>query len=156
MNTLFQASSPRPARGLRFSLLALLAALQVSPLSAVEIDDAARANKSSSAYAATPWISGGVGDEALAAIRLVAADYNVHVTFSGRQGSYLASVPFTVTRGKDEKLLEGVTAGPMLYIKLAPGSYQVSARIDGVWQSKAAQVAASGPAARLSFVAKGD
>lgn len=149
---------PGPSRRAYSSLglLALLALLHPSQLPAVEIDDPARANEASGPQAETAWISGGVGDEALVEMRKVAANYNVQVMFSGRQGSYLAAVPFTVARSNGQPVLSGVTAGPLLYMKLAPGTYQLAAQIDGAWQSKRIRALASGPAAKASFVSKWD
>jgi hypothetical protein len=49
----------------------------------------------------------------------------------------------------------GVTEGPLLYIKLPAGSYQIAVEIDGAWQTKRIQTSTSGQATKLRFVAKG-
>jgi hypothetical protein len=140
----------------RLVLAALLAVLQASPLLAVDPENAAKTNAASSSEAEIPWISGGVGDEALDEMRKVSAAYNVHLMFTGQGGHYLAGVPFKVSRRNGQAVLSGMTDGPMLYLKLAPGAYQVAAEIDGGWQTQRVQVAASGRAAKLRFVARGD
>ena len=102
-------------------------------------------------------MSGGIGDEALADMRKVAAAYNVHVVFSEQRGNYLASIPFTVARlaaGNQQQIYSAVSDGPLLYLKLPPGSYQIAAQIDGVWQSQHVQAGTPGSSANVSFVAK--
>lgn len=153
-----QLETTRNARRQRLGsgALVLVAALLSTPLWAVEADATARANAASSPQAAIPWLSGGVGDEALAEMRKVADAYNVHLLFAGRQGSYLAAVPYTVSRRDGSAVLSGITAGPLLYLKLPPGSYQVAVEIDGKKQTRQLQVPASGPAPELRFVAAGE
>ena len=97
-------------------------------------------------------MSGGIGDEARDEMRKSAAAYSVHLVFSDPQGSYLAAIPFTVTRLNGRELYSGVSAGPLLYLKLPPGSYQIAARFDGVWQSKRIRAGSSGEPAKVSFV----
>ncbi|MBS1199155.1 MAG: hypothetical protein H6R18_2940, partial [Proteobacteria bacterium] len=61
-------------------------------------------------------------------------------------------IPFTVARQNGQKLHEGVSEGPLLYLKLRPGSYQIAAEIDGRWQSKSIRIGTSGSAAKMMFV----
>lgn len=151
----------RPQLSPRFIWIGLLnvgAALLCSPLFVAAADDAARANTTSAPQEEISWMSGGVGDEALDDMRKMAAAYNVQLVFSDRGSSYLAAIPFTVARlapGNSQSIYSAVSDGPLLYLKLPPGSYQIAAEIDGVWQSQHVQAGAPGSPARLSFVSKG-
>lgn len=150
-----------PQRPRRFSLhsglLALCIALPCAPLLAEAVGDVSRANTVSAPHEEFAWMSGGVGDEAREEMRKAAASYNVHVVFSEQRGSYLAGIPFTVTRvapGNERRLHSALSDGPLLYLKLPPGSYRIAAQIDGVWQTQQVQAGAAGSPARLSFVGK--
>lgn len=137
-------------------LLAVAVALQGAPLLAAAADGAARTTNTTSApQEAISWMSGGVGDEALAEMQQAAAAYNVHVMFSNQTGNYLAGIPFTVAQlapPNAREIYSGVSQGPLLYLKLPPGSYKISADIDGVWKSQQVQAGASGSTTKLSFV----
>ncbi|PKO86746.1 MAG: hypothetical protein CVU18_13375 [Betaproteobacteria bacterium HGW-Betaproteobacteria-12] len=141
-------------RSLSRPLLALVAVLACTPLAAGEIGDNARANATSTDAAAIPWMSGGIGDEARDEMRRHAADYNVLIVFSGRDGSYLAGVPFTVAGRDGRQLLAGVSEGPLLYLRLPAASYRISAQIDGAWQGRPIRAGGGAPLTRLSFVSR--
>lgn len=104
---------------------------------------------------AIAWMSGGVGETDRAEMRKSAAAYNVWVEFSDRSGYFLANIPFTVEGTGGRRSYTGVSEGPLLYLKLPPGDYRVSARIDGVWQRQRLQIDPIGRPLRISFVAKG-
>jgi hypothetical protein len=140
----------------RLGTVALIALLQSSPLLAVDTEAVAKTNAESSREAEVSWISGGVGDEALDEMRKVSAAYNLHLMFTGRDGHYLAGIPFKVSRRNGQAVLSGMTDGPLLYLKLAPGAYQLAAEIDGAWQTRQIQLRSSGRATKLRFVARGD
>lgn len=139
----------------RCGLLLLTLALQGLPAWSGEIGDAAKRNTVSAAQAELPWMSGGVGDEARDEMRKSGAAYSVHIVFSDREGGYLAAVPFSVMQRNGRELYAGVSSGPLLYLKLAPGSYLVSAKFDGVWHSKQIRAGTAEDPARVSFVSVG-
>ena len=139
----------------RMSTLALALALHCPGLLAEEMKgdpDAASLNAISAAQAEIPWMSGGVGEEAQAAMRGAAASYNVHIVFSSRDGAYLASIPFTVTRAGGQVVLTGITAGPLLNLKLEPGTYKIAAEIDDVRQTRPLRVGNGQGATKLNFI----
>lgn len=147
----------RPGRRwLPAGLLALAAMVAPVSLLAGEAAQATGANVIRTLPDAISSMSGGVGDEARAEMRRAAGDYNVHVLFSGRGGAYLAGIPYTVADGDGRIIHSGVSEGPLLYLKLRPGSYRIAAELDGVSQDKRIAVAAAGHPAELSFVGKGD
>jgi len=150
-----QTAQPPSRFLLQRGLLALVVALQCAPSWADEVGDVAKQNTTSVPQAELPWMSGGIGDEARDKMRKAAAAYSVHLVFSDQQGSYLAGIPFTVTRLNGRELYSGVSAGPLLYLKLPPGSYQIAAKFDGVWHKKSIKAGTSENPARVSFVAIG-
>lgn len=149
-------SPPDARRGLPRSLALLAVALVCLPLFAAEPDAAAKENARSNPQAEIPWLSGGIGEEAREAMQREAGGYNVQAVFSSRKGNYLAAIPFAVLRPDGGRILSGVSAGPLLYLKLRPGAYQLSAQLDGVWQNKRFQADAAAPPARIAFVANGE
>jgi len=143
-------------RALARPLLAVVIALLCAPLPAVGIDENAKANVISDPQAGVPWMSGGIGDEARDEMRKAATAYNVQIIFSNRQGSYLADIPFTVSGRNGKEILAGVSEGPLLYIKLPPAAYRISAQIDGAWQHRQIQAGATGRPVKTMFVSRGE
>lgn len=154
MNTL--RNLPRTSRPLSRSGLCLALVLASTSVLAQVPPAVAEANTHSAVQAETPWLSGGIGDEALLEMRKVASAYNVHIVFSSRSGSYLASVPFRVLNGAGRTIYTGISDGPVLYLKLAPGTYRVAAEIDAVWQERRIRTGRTGAPVKLMFVAKGE
>lgn len=136
-------------------LLILAFALAGLPAWAGEVGDVAKQNATSAPQALLPWMSGGVGDEARDEMRKAAAAYSVHVVFSDPQGAYLAGIPFAVTRVNGRELYSGISTGPLLYLKLPPGSYQIAAKFDGTWHNKTVKAGTGNAPARVSFVGSG-
>ena len=140
----------------RLGLIAMVIVLQCTPALTFELDDAAKSNVASSPQAGVSWLSGGVGDEAMTEMHKVSSAYNVHLMLTGPRGNYLAGIPFTVSRHSGQVTVSGVTEGPLLYLKLPAGRYQIAVEIDGAWQTRRVQVSASGQATKVRFVAKGE
>lgn len=140
----------------RLGLIAMVFALQCAPVLAATIDDAAKSNVANSQQANVSWLSGGVGDEAMAEMHKASRAYNVHVMLTGAQGSYLAGVPFSITRQNGQVAAAGVTDGPLLYLKLPAGNYQMAVQLDGSWQTRRLQVSGSGKVSKLRFIAKSE
>jgi hypothetical protein len=156
MKKLAKIADGRRCLPARLMMVALIAGLQSSASLSDDTENAARSNSESSREAEISWTSGGVGDEALDEMHKASAAYNVHLMFTGRDGHYLAGIPFKVSRRNGQAILSGMTDGPLLYLKLAPGAYQLAAEIDGVWQTRQIQVRSSGRATKRSFAARGD
>lgn len=140
---------------LRGGLLALVVSTCWAPVWAETAGQAARQDLTSAPQEQIPWISGGVSDEARDEMRKAAPAYNVHLMFSNRQGSYLADIPFTVSKLNGRELYTGVSEGPLLYLNLPPGTYQIAVQLDGVWQNRRIHAGTSGYPAKASFVGKG-
>lgn len=134
-------------------VLALFAALQTTPSLAGEQDSSAPPQAISAGAIDIYWLSGGIGDESRAEVQQSAADYNVHLMFTNRQGEFLADIPVSIATRGGQMLYSGVSDGPLLYLKLPPGIYQIAAEIDGAWQKRTVHVAKSGRPSNLRFVA---
>ena len=84
----------------------------------------------------TTYLNGGVGDEETEAMRSVAKDYPLRMTFSERDGGFIGDVSVTITDAKGESVFELPKAGPMLYVMLPKGKYNISASSNGKTQSR--------------------
>ena len=135
------------------SMLALALALHCPGLLAEEMQGPSGLNATSAAQAAIPWMSGGIGEEARDAMRAAAANYNVHIVFSRADGSYVATIPFAVARQGGEVILAGVSDGPLLNLKLEPGSYQLMAEFDGKRQTRNLRLGGQKAPTKVNFIA---
>ncbi|WP_446811349.1 carboxypeptidase regulatory-like domain-containing protein [Methylomonas sp. 2BW1-5-20] len=87
------------------------------------------------------FISGGVGGEERAALKTVRTDYNLGLLFSMQgTGEYVSDVIVGVSNAKGETVLDTVSEGPILFAKLKPGRYRVSADHNGQVLRKAVKV----------------
>lgn len=136
-------------------LLLVALALPGLPAWAGAVGDVAKQNTISAPQAELSWMSGGIGDEARDEMRKAAVAYSVHLVFSDPQGSYLAGIPFSVTKLNGREMYSGVSAGPLLYLKLPPGSYLIAAKFDGIWHKKRITAGTADDPARVSFVSYG-
>ena len=78
------------------------------------------------------FVSGGVGIDERDTMRALQADYNLRLLFSVRgTGEYLSNVKISITDSRGKLFLESVSDGPMLFAKLKPGRYTITADLDG-------------------------
>lgn len=148
-----------PMLAMTCAVVFVACALQYTPALAADARGTAPTADASVSGEAPQWTSGGVGEEARAEMLAVASTYNVHVMFSRTDGAYLAGVPFTVADNAGRIIHSGVSDGPLLYIKLKPGSYQLSAEFDGVdgaKQTRRFRLGTAGSSVKLSFVARSE
>lgn len=84
----------------------------------------------------TAYISGGIGAEERARFEAGKDYFNLRLVFAVRgSGEYLSSVRVRIADEKQAELLEDDSEGPFFYVRLAPGSYVVTA-----WYGDEAQV----------------
>lgn len=89
----------------------------------------------------TTYVNGGVGKEEKDAMRSMAAEYPLRITFSQRDnGELLADVPVAIVDAHGNRVFELPDAGPMLFVKLPPGKYEVSATFEGERQLRPVQL----------------
>ncbi|MDO9271001.1 MAG: carboxypeptidase regulatory-like domain-containing protein [Methylobacter sp.] len=78
------------------------------------------------------FVTGGVGENERNAMQAMRAEYNLNLLFSVRDtGEYLSDVTVRITDSRGNTLMESVSDGPMLFAKLKPGRYIISADRDG-------------------------
>jgi hypothetical protein len=78
------------------------------------------------------FVSGGVGGEEREAMKAMRADYNLSLLFSVKgSGEYISDAKIIIKDSSGAVRLETVSDGPMLYAKLKPGRYSISADRDG-------------------------
>jgi hypothetical protein len=91
-----------------------------------------------------PHISGGVGLEARDELRAKEADYNLKITTAARSGAYLAGVRVIVEAPGGARLLNTEMRGPLLLVRLPPGSYTIRATLEGDTLTRAVVIPAQG------------
>ena len=91
-----------------------------------------------------PAVSGGVGDEDREAMMQAYDQYNLHLAFAEKTGEYLADVDVAVRDAAGREMWSGKADGPMLFLKLPPGRYDVVAGFEGRQQKKRVQVGPRG------------
>lgn len=95
--------------------------------------------------AGVAYVSGGVGNAQQQAMKDAMKDYDLRMTFARQQtGSYLASVKVTIDRaegsGAGSLVLDTVSSGPMLFVKLPDGKYDVRAEVEGQVQTRTVNI----------------
>lgn len=88
------------------------------------------------------YINGGVGQEEQTALKAQRADYNLLMTFATNQsGAFRSDVQVDIMDAKGASLLSVPNAGPMFFVKLAPGTYRVTAAAEGKTFKRTVKVA---------------
>jgi hypothetical protein len=78
------------------------------------------------------FVSGGIGGDERDALQAVRSDYNVSLLFSMQgTGEYFSDVAVRISDAKNQTVLDTVADGPMLFAKLKPGKYRISAEHEG-------------------------
>jgi hypothetical protein len=126
---------------IRTSLLAAVFALAAGAASAQV--GASLAPKTTPAGIA--YVSGGVGNAQQQAMKDAMKDYDLRLTFAREQtGSYLASVKVTIDRRDGDHagtlVLDTVSGGPMLFVKLPDGKYDVRAEVERQVQTRTVSI----------------
>lgn len=97
------------------------------------------------------FISGGIGSDEQNALQAIRADYNLHLLFSIKDtGEYVSDVRVGITDSSGNTLMETVADGPMLFAKLKPGRYIVTAERRGQVAKQSATIGKT-KTASLSF-----
>lgn len=85
-------------------------------------------------------LSGGIGEFECDAVQRRGPAYNLGLVFALQEGNDRLDVPVVITDEQDNKVLDMVLVGPLLYIKLPPGRYTVTAQVNGHTQQRVVQV----------------
>lgn len=87
------------------------------------------------------FVSGGVGEDEQNAMQALRADYNLHLQLSVKgTGEYVSDVKVSIKDSSGNTLMESVSEGPMLFAKLKPGRYLITADRDGQLIHKMAKI----------------
>jgi hypothetical protein len=73
------------------------------------------------------YITGGVGDEERNALEAQAQYYNLKITNADKTGHYAADTNVTIQSKNGREMLSANDTGPLLYAKLPPGEYTITA-----------------------------
>jgi hypothetical protein len=77
------------------------------------------------------YVSGGVGEDALAQLNERAKDYNLKLVFTLNEGNYLADVDVAVKDSSGRTVVQDLAEGPIFMAKLPAGQYTVAATYEG-------------------------
>lgn len=69
------------------------------------------------------YITGGVGDEELAALKAEEGNFNVHLLITSAKGEYMSELAVQIVDAKGVQRLNVEGAGPLFYTDLPSGSY---------------------------------
>lgn len=82
------------------------------------------------------YTSGGVGQDEEQAFKREAPNWPLALQFSGMGGEYIADVHLSITQRDGTKVLEAVSQGPFMLVKLPPGAYTLHAEYKQQTQAK--------------------
>ena len=78
------------------------------------------------------YLSGGIGEDESTAMKAEVKDYPLSLVFSaGKDGAYLAEIPVTIKDRAGNTVLDTVSHGPIMLVRLAPGEYRIEATRNG-------------------------
>src|SRR5688572_10076755 len=77
------------------------------------------------------FVSGGVGENSVAALRARESEFNLKLVFTLTEGEYLADVGVKISDTAGKTVIEHVTDGPIFMARLPPGTYTVAATYSG-------------------------
>ena len=79
--------------------------------------------------------TGGIGQEELAELRQNASNYNTQLSFANASDrAYLYNLQIRIVNAQQTPVFEDNEVGPLLYLQLEPGNYELSATSNGVEQ----------------------
>jgi hypothetical protein len=102
----------------------------------VQVDALAQSVAQPSFQNGVSFITGGVGEDEVAAFRSAANRYNVRMTLASKAGSYLSDVDVTITSTSGRKVLAVRTEGPFLFVALPAGAYRIEAKANHIAQTR--------------------
>ena len=73
------------------------------------------------------YVSGGIGEDEVAAMNKMAAQYSLRVMVAAPSGEYLSDVDVSIASAAGKPVFSARTDGPILLVRLPAGHYRVSA-----------------------------
>jgi hypothetical protein len=101
------------------------------------------------------WVSGGVPDEQLAAVKAARASYPLVVELfqnNGNKNQYTANARVRLIDAKGQVVLDEASEGPFFLVKPAPGTYRVEATYEGSTKTQQGVTVGTGGSRRVVFV----
>ena len=96
------------------------------------------------------FMSGGVGSGERDAMLEQAKSYNLALSFAARSGQYLSDVRVLITDERGKEIVNTTAAGPLFYVELPGGRYNIIATYDGRSEEiKGLQVSSGSRVSRL-------
>lgn len=89
-------------------------------------------------------VSGGIGDTGMENIVAAQKDYNLKLVFAEKNGEYLADVGVTIQDRKGNTVINTDSVGPILLVKLKPGTYTISSSTDKETETRKIAVSNTG------------
>ncbi len=80
---------------------------------------------------AVPFISGGVGDDAMAQLIAREKEFDLKLFLVGQSGTYLSDIRITITDARGKGILLTTSEGPILLANLPTGTYNIKAQKNG-------------------------
>lgn len=77
------------------------------------------------------FVSGGVGEDAMAALTAIENEYDLKLFLVGQSGAYLSDIQITVIDAQGKGVILTTSEGPVLLAKLPTGSYAISGQKNG-------------------------
>lgn len=78
-----------------------------------------------------PFLSGGVGDDAMAELTARQNEFDLKLYFVGQSGSYLSDIRTTIIDARGKGVLMTTSEGPVLLANLPAGTYTIKAQKNG-------------------------
>ena len=98
--------------------------------------------------------SDGVTLESREAMMAAARGYNLHLGFVQGDGSFLADVDVAIHDAQGKPVWSGIASGPLLFARVPPGSYVVTAAAQGQTLKRTVKTADGGAVNYLRWPAR--
>lgn len=92
------------------------------------------------------YVSGGIGENQVAAMKRAASQYDLMLTFAEQTGAYLADVRILIKDAGGRVVLDTVADGPLFLARLPDGTYAVEVEQSGKKMSRTVHVVSPGHA----------
>lgn len=79
----------------------------------------------------TAFVSGGVGDDSMAALTAIENQFDLKLFLVGQSGAYLSDIQITILDAQGKGVLLTTTEGPVLLTNLPTGTYTVIGQKNG-------------------------
>ena len=112
--------------------IALVGSLVLAGLAAIASQSAQASEAGTVDKSSVAFVDGGIGVSDQAAMRRLASDYPLRMTFSGgKSNEYVADADVRITDAKGNDVLSLNDAGPMTDVALPAGDYRITADVQG-------------------------